>query len=67
MEEKSSVFMTLGTALGLLVAIVYFIIQFATSSVSSWMAVIFLAGALIGRVIGYGLDRIVDSSKTKKR
>ncbi|MFQ6794061.1 hypothetical protein [Thomasclavelia sp.] len=63
MEERSSVFMNLGTAIGLLGAIIYFIIQFAFSTVSSWMALIFFVAAFVGRIIGYGLDRIVDKNK----
>lgn len=66
MKEKSSIFMTLGTALGLAIAIIIFAINFFTSTVSSWAAIWFIVFAFAGRIIGYGLDRIVDRSKEKK-
>lgn len=66
MEEKSTIFMNLGTSLGLGIGIIYFVFQYVFGSVSSWMALIFLTTALIGRFIGYGLDRIVDNNKQKK-
>lgn len=65
MEEKSTIFMNLGTSLGLAIGIIYFVFQYVFSSVSSWMALIFLTTALIGRFIGYGLDRIVDNKQKK--
>ncbi|WRK53988.1 hypothetical protein SD457_02580 [Coprobacillaceae bacterium CR2/5/TPMF4] len=57
--------MNLGTSLGLAIGIIYFAFQYFFGSVSSWMALIFLITALIGRVIGYGLDRIVDKNSQK--
>ena len=66
MEEKSTIFMNLGTSLGLAIGIIYFAFQYFFGSVSSWMALIFLITALIGRVIGYGLDRIVNKNSQKK-
>ena len=42
MEEKSTIFMNLGTSLGLAIGIIYFAFQYFFGSVSSWMALIFL-------------------------
>ena len=66
MEEKSSIFMTLGTALGLAIAIIIFLVGFVNDNTSSWTALWFIVLAFIGRIIGYGLDRIADKSKHKK-
>lgn len=60
MKEKSSVFMSLGTAVGLVIAIIIFVIGFFNNQTSSWSALLFIVLAFIGRIIGYGLDRIVD-------
>ena len=62
MKEKSSVFMTLGPAVGLTIAV----IGFVNKETSSWSALWFIVFAFIGRVIGYGLDRIVDKNNQKK-
>ena len=56
MKEKSSVFMTLGTAVGLTIAVIIFVIGFVNKETSSWSALWFIVFAFIGRVIGYGLD-----------
>ena len=66
MKEKSSVFMTLGTAVGLTIAAIIFVIGFVNKETSSWSALWFIVFAFIGRVIGYGLDRIVDKNNQKK-
>ena len=66
MKEKSSVFMTLGTAVGLTIAVIIFVIGFVNKETSSWSALWFIVFAFIGRVIGYGLDRIVDKNNPKK-
>jgi len=66
MKEKSSVFMTLGTAVGLTIAVIIFVIGFVNKETSSWSALWFIVFAFIGRVIGYGLDRIVDKNNQRK-
>lgn len=65
MKENSTIFMTLGTAIGLATAIIIFIIGFINNNTDSWSALWFVVFAFIGRIIGYGLDRIVDKSKQK--
>ena len=52
MKEKSSVFMTLGTAVGLTIAVIIFVIGCVNKETSSWSALWFIAFAFIGRVIG---------------
>ena len=43
-----------------------FVIGFVNKETSSWSALWFIVFAFIGRVIGYGLDRIVDKNNQKK-
>lgn len=63
MQQRSNIYMTLGTILGLAIAIIIFLINFATSSVNEWTALWFFLAAMIGRILGYGLDRIADRGK----
>ena len=60
MEEKSTIFMNLGTSLGLAIGIIYFAFQYFFGSVSSWITLIFVITALIGKDIQYDVGRIVD-------
>lgn len=64
MEEKSSTFMSLGTALGMLIALlVSFVLMFVIKGYESTIPFLFIGLAVVFRIIGYGLDRIVDKGK----
>lgn len=64
MEERSSTFMTLGTALGMLIALIISgILMFAVGNYENAIPFLFIGFGIVFRVIGYGLDRIVDKHK----
>lgn len=64
MEEKSSTFMTLGTALGMLVALlISFVFMFVIKEYESVIPFLFIGLGILFRIFGYGLDRIVDKGK----
>ena len=64
MEEKSSTFMTLGTALGMLIAlIISAVLMFAVGKYENTIPFLFIGFGIVFRIIGYGLDRIVDKGK----
>lgn len=66
MKGKSSIFMSLGSVVGLAIAILIFVAQYLDNNVSSWTALWFIVFTFIGRIIGYGLDRIVDRNSQKR-
>lgn len=63
MEQKSSTFMTLGTGLGMLIALIITFLIFLFDWFIGWVPFLFLGFGFLGRLIGYGLDRIVDRNK----
>ncbi len=62
MKEKSSIFMTYGMVLGMIIGVIItvFILIFA-NEYSYLFPVILLAFGILFRIIGYGLDRMMDA------
>ncbi|WP_249028774.1 hypothetical protein [Tannockella kyphosi] len=63
MNKKSTIFMELGTVLGMAIALVFTIIfVYIIKQYTNTVPFLFIGFAIIGRVIGYGLDTIVNKS-----
>lgn len=65
-NSNKNIFMSTLTALGMLIGIIIsLILIFIVNKYTNWAALIVLACALIGRMIGYIFDKIVEKSEKK--
>lgn len=66
MNKKSTIFMELGTVLGMAIALVFTIVfVYFIDKYTETVPFLFIGFAIIGRLIGFGLDTIVNKANEK--